>query len=167
LSERKLLADQAQSKAAFALAKFPLDGVASPLIIYELPLLVGHQIWITFGPTKSRTTLPDLMTCTECTITACPINLIGANNGRIMPMTPAISSYLSLQIFSFVIWIETQPIEEGKSISRDRDGYFGTKFNIAAGLAPYDRSDVGLHQANDPLGDASAVRMIEDSLLTH
>jgi hypothetical protein len=26
---------------------------------------------------------------------------------------------------------------------------------------------VGLHQANDPVGDASAVRMIEDSLLTH
>jgi hypothetical protein len=51
--------------------------------------------------------------------------LIGANNGRIMPMTPAIGNDLSLQIFSFIIWVETQPIEEGKSISRDRDGYFG------------------------------------------
>jgi hypothetical protein len=84
-------------------------------------------------------------------------------------MTPAIGKHLSLQIFSFVIWVETQPIEEGKSISRDRDGYFGPKFNIAARLAPNDRSDadVGLHQANDPVGDASAVRVIEDSLLTH
>ena len=49
-----LLVDQAQSEAAFALAKFSLVGVASPLIIYELPLLLGHQIWITFGPTKTR-----------------------------------------------------------------------------------------------------------------
>lgn len=39
-------------------------------------------------------------------------------------MTPAIGKQLSLQIFSFAIWVETQPIEEGKSISRDRDGYF-------------------------------------------
>ena len=107
------------------------------------------------------------MTCTEGTITACPINLIGANNGRIMPMTQAIDKHLSLQIFSFVIWFETLPIEEGKSISRDRDGYFGPKFNIAAGLATNDRSDVGLHQATDSVGDASAVRVIEDSLLTH
>jgi hypothetical protein len=58
------------------------------------------------------------MTYTERTITAFPINLIGANNGRIMPMTPAKGKYLSLQIFSFVIWVETQQIEEGKSISR-------------------------------------------------
>ncbi len=47
--------DQAQSVAAFALAKFSLDSVASPLIINELPILLGHQILITFGPTKSRT----------------------------------------------------------------------------------------------------------------
>jgi hypothetical protein len=93
--------------------------------------------------------------------------LIGANNGRIMPMTPAIGKHLRLQIFSFVIWVETQPIEKGKSISRDRDGYSGPKFNITAGLAPNDRSDVGLHQANDPVGDASAVRVIKDSLLTY
>jgi hypothetical protein len=159
--------DQAQSEAAFALAKFSLDGVASPLNIYEPPLLLGHQIWITFGPTKSRTTQPDLMTCTERTITVCPIKLIGADNGRIMPMTPATGKHLGLQIFSFVICVETQPIEEGKSISRDRDGYFGPKFNIAAGLAPNDRTDVGLHQANDPVGDASAFRVSEDSLLTH
>ena len=82
-------------------------------------------------------------------------------------MTPAIGKHLRLQIFSFVIWVETQPIEKGKSISRDRDGYSGPKFNITAGLAPNDRSDVGLHQANDPVGDASAVRVIKDSLLTY
>jgi len=53
-------------------------------------------------------------------------------------MTPAIGKHLSLQIFSFVKWVEAQPIEEGKSISRDRDGYFGPKFNIAAGFGPKD-----------------------------
>jgi hypothetical protein len=93
--------------------------------------------------------------------------LIGTNNGRIMPMTPTIGNDLSLQIFSFVIWVEAQPIEEGKSISRDRDGYFGPKFNIAAGLAPNDGPDVGLHQADDPVGDAPGLRVIEDSLLTN
>jgi hypothetical protein len=82
-------------------------------------------------------------------------------------MTPAIGKHLSLQTFCFVIWIETQPIQEGKSISRNQDRYYGPKFNIAAGLAPNDRSDVGLHQANDPVEDASAVRVIEDSLLMH
>ncbi len=89
------------------------------------------------------------MTCTERTITARQINLIGANNGGKMPMTPAIGKHLSLQIFYCVIWDETQPIKEGKSISRVRDGYFGPKFNIAEGLAPDDRSDVSLHQANE------------------
>jgi hypothetical protein len=93
---QRLLADQAQSVAALALAKFSLDGVALPLVIEELPLLLGHQIWITFGPAKSRTTQPDPMTQTERTLTACPINLIGANNGRLMTITPAIGQHLSL-----------------------------------------------------------------------
>jgi hypothetical protein len=39
---QQLLADQAQSVAAFSLAKLSLDGVASPLVIEELPLLLGH-----------------------------------------------------------------------------------------------------------------------------
>jgi hypothetical protein len=51
-------------------------------------------------------------------MTACSINLIGANNGRIMPMASAIGKHLSLQIFSFVIWVETQPIEEGGSVTQ-------------------------------------------------
>ena len=78
------------------MAKFSLDGVASPLVIEELPLLQGHQIWITFGPAKSRTTQPDPMTHTERTLTACPINLIGANNGRLMTIAPAVGQHLSL-----------------------------------------------------------------------
>jgi hypothetical protein len=69
-----------------------------------------------------------------------------------MSMAPTIGNDLSLKIVSFVIWVESQPIEEGKSISRDRDRCFGTKFNIAAGLAPNDRSDVGLQRSNDPVG---------------
>jgi hypothetical protein len=93
--------------------------------------------------------------------------LIGANNGSIMAMTPAIGKHLGLQIFSFIIWDEAQPIEEAKFISRNRDRYFDPKFYIAAGLTPNDWSDVGLHQANDQVGNASAVRVIEDSLLTH
>jgi hypothetical protein len=56
---------------------------------------------------------------------------------------------------------------ESKSISRDRDGYFGLKFNITAVLAPNNRADVDTHQANDPAGDASVVRVIEDPRLTH
>jgi hypothetical protein len=93
--------------------------------------------------------------------------LIGTNNGRIMPITPAIGKHLSLQIFSFILWVEAQPIEEGKSITRDRDGYFGPKFNIAAGLAPNDGPDVCLNQVDDPVGDAPGLRVIEDSLLTN
>ena len=78
------------------MAKFFLDGVASPLVIEELSLLLGHQIRITFGPAKTRTNQPDPMTHTERTITAYPINLIGTNNGRRMTITPAIGQHLSL-----------------------------------------------------------------------
>jgi hypothetical protein len=52
-------------------------------------------------------------------------------------MTAALDKHLSHQIFWLVIWVETQPIEEGKSISRDREGYCGPTFNIAAGFAAY------------------------------
>jgi hypothetical protein len=104
------------------LAKFSLDNVASLLVIEELSLLLGQQIRITFWPAKTRTTQPNPMTHTERTNTACPINLIGTNNGKAMTITPAIGQYLSLQIFSFVIGVEAQPIKESKSISRDRDG---------------------------------------------
>jgi hypothetical protein len=52
-----------------------------------MPLLLSHQIRITVGPDKSRTTQPD-------------------------PMTQALCQPLTLQIFSFVIGITAQPIEE-------------------------------------------------------
>jgi len=37
------------TEAAFAMAKFSFDGAASPLVIEELLLLFGHQIWIILG----------------------------------------------------------------------------------------------------------------------
>ena len=82
-------------------------------------------------------------------------------------MTPAIRQYLSFEVFSFVVGVVAQPIEEGKSISRDRDGYFGSEFNIAAGLATNNGPDVGLHQADDPVRNTSAVGVVENALLTH
>ena len=51
----------------------------------------------------ARTTQPDAMSHTESTLTECPINLVGTNNGRITSMTPATSRHLTLQIFRFVI----------------------------------------------------------------
>lgn len=72
-------------------------------------------------------------------------------------MTPAIGRHSSPQIFSFVIWAKAQPIEEAKFILCDRDGYFGLKCNIAAGLAPNDGPDLSLNQADDPVWDASAL----------
>ena len=45
------------------------------------------------------------MTQTERTITACPINLIGTNNSRVMTMTPSIGQHLSLLILCFVIGV--------------------------------------------------------------
>jgi len=89
-----LFADKGQSEAAFALAKFSLDGVASPLIIYELPLLLGHQIWITFGLTKTRTTQPDLLMCTEHKI---PNEQSGANSEPGNVLEPAEQSGIALE----------------------------------------------------------------------
>ena len=76
------------------MAKFSLDGVASPLIIYELPLLLGHQIWITFGLTKTKTTQPDLLMCTEHKI---PNEQSGANSEPGNVLEPAEQSGIALE----------------------------------------------------------------------
>jgi hypothetical protein len=121
LRDRQRLANQAQPIAALALDDFPLDGIALRLVSEELLRLLSHQIWIAFGPAKPGTTQPEPMAHTELTIAAYPIDLIGTDNGRVMSVTSTIRQHLRLQVFSFVVGVVAQTIEEGKSITCDRD----------------------------------------------
>jgi hypothetical protein len=76
-----------------------------------------------------RTTQPNPMTQTEGTITACPINLIGANNGRTMSMKPAAGQHLGFR---------SSPSLQALKLSRPRKVYSFpvTEMDI---MAPYSR----------------------------
>ncbi len=84
-----------------------------------------------------------------------------------MTIAAAIGHRLSLEVFSFVVGVITQPIKEGESLSSNRDGDLGPKLNIATRLATNNRSDVCLVEAHDAVGDASAICVIENGLLAN
>jgi hypothetical protein len=63
---------------------------------------------------------------------------------------------LSLQIFSIVVRVITQPIKKGEPIATDRDCDLRAKLNIASGVATNDGPDVSLVEAHDSIRDASA-----------
>ncbi len=65
LGRGELLTDQIQSIAPFALADLALNGIALPLVISKLLLLLSHQLWVILGASKARSTQANAMTLAE------------------------------------------------------------------------------------------------------
>jgi hypothetical protein len=61
------------------------------------------------------------MPLTISTILSCAVDLISTDHFRVVAMTAAIGSCLSLQVFSLVAWVVTQPMKERESLAGDRD----------------------------------------------
>jgi hypothetical protein len=72
---------------------------------------------------------------------------------------------LSLEVLSSVVRVVTQPIEKGESFTVDRDGNLCTKLNITTGFPADNQPDMRLAGADDAMRNASAVCMMENSLL--
>ena len=106
------------------------------------------------------------MPLTESTVRPCPVDLVSADHFWVVTMAAAISHRLRLKVFSFVVGVITQPIQKGESLPGDREGDLCTELNIATSLATDNRSDMSLAEADDAIGDASAVSVIENGLLT-
>ena len=141
------------------------DSVALPLVIEKLPLPLRHQPWIAFGTSKARTTQADSMTEIEGSIGASPIDLIGTDHRWILAMAATIGSCLGLHVFSFIVEVVAQLIQERKANACHRDGDLYSKCNVAPCLATHDRPDGSLIRADDPLRSASAVRVVDNSPL--
>jgi hypothetical protein len=80
-------------------------------------------------------------------------------------MATEIGHCLSLEVFAFVVGVMTQPIEEGESLTGDRDRDLCPELNIATSVSTDKRSDMRLAKADDAIRDASAVCVIENGLL--
>jgi len=115
----------------------------------------------------TRAAQANAMTLAEGTIGTGTVNLISTDHFWVVTISAAIGSCLALQIFSFIVGIVTQPVKECESITRHRDGDLGSEFDVAPGLATNNRPDVSLIETDDPIGDASAVSVVENLLLTY
>ena len=60
----------------------------------------------------------------EGSISAGSIDLIGTDNFWVVTMTAAIGLCLGLQVFSFIIGIKAESIQEGKALTCQRDRNF-------------------------------------------
>ena len=58
---------------------------------------------------------------TEDSISAGSLNLISINHLRLMTVMAAIDHCLSFEVFSLVVGVVAQGIEEGESLAGDRD----------------------------------------------
>ena len=102
----------------------------------------------------------------EGSISAGSIDLIGTDNFWVVTMTAAIGLCLGLQVFSFVIGIKAESIQEGKALTCHRDRNFCSKLNVAPCLATHDRPDMSLPEADDAVRNTSAIRVVKNVLLT-
>ena len=92
--------------------------------------------------------------------------MISTDHLRVVAISAAISSRLSFQVFSFIVWIKTQSIEEGESFSSDGDRDLGAKLNVAPRLTANNRPDMGLAEADDTIRDTSDFRVVKNVLLS-
>ena len=74
-----------------------------------------------------------------------------------MTISAAVGDRLSLEVFSFVVRVVTQAIEEGESLSGDRDGDLGSELNIATSFTSDNRPDMCLIEADEAIRDVSTV----------
>ena len=110
------------SDLAYCFAEaFCNNGISLALVIDELLLLGGYQLRIVLWPSQTGTAQADSVTLTECTVCSCPVDLVSTNQFRIVTISVAIGDRLSLEVFSFVVGVVTQAIEEGESLAGDRD----------------------------------------------
>ena len=102
----------------------------------------------------------------EGSIGASSIDLISTDHFRVVPMTASIGPCLGFQVFSFVVGVKAESIQERKALTCHRDGDLCSKLNIAPCLATHDRPDMSLAKANDAVRNTSAVRLVKNGLLT-
>ena len=104
------------------------------------------------------TTQANAMAQAEGSIGASSVNLIGTDCLWAVAMATAIGPCLGLRVFSFVVGITAESIQERKALTCHRDGNLRSKLNIVLCLATYVRSDMALAKAGDSFRNASAIR---------
>ena len=80
-------------------------------------------------------------------------NLVSADQFWIVTITKAINPGLGLQVFSFVVGVIAEAIQEGKAIACYRDGNHCTKFKVAACFGTHDWPNMSLSEADDAIRD--------------
>lgn len=134
-------------------------------VIDERLLLCRHQLWIICRATKTWATQANAVALAESPIRSCTVNLISADVLRVVAISAAMGHCLSLELFSFIIGIATQAIEEGESFAADRNRDLCTELNIATNFPADNRPNMGLAEAYDAIRNPSAVCVIENGLL--
>jgi hypothetical protein len=103
------------------LSNLSFNGIPLALVIDQLLVLGGHQLGIVLRPSQTWAAQTDSPALAVCTVRSCAIDLVSPHYLRILSMATPIGHRLSLQVFSFVVGVVTEPIEEGESLTCNRD----------------------------------------------
>jgi hypothetical protein len=99
-------------------------------------------------------------------IVASFIDLIGSDHFGLVSVTVAIGLGLGFLVFSFVVRIKAEPIQKCKAFTCHRDGDLCSKRNVAPCLCTHDWPDMSQTATDNEVRNASAVRVVENVLLT-
>ena len=68
------------------------------------------------------------------------------------------------QVFTFIVWIPTDPVQEGKAIAHGNTN-LGAKLNSSSCLTANNGTNLSLNQVDDPIGDAARLGVQQNALL--
>ena len=68
------------------------------------------------------------------------------------------------QVFTFIVWIPADPVQEGKAIAHGNTN-LGAKLNSSSCLAANNGTNLSLNQVDDAVGDAARLGVQQDALL--
>jgi len=92
------------------------------------------------------------------------INAISADLLRVAAILLLVLLGLCNQVISLIVWVPTNPVQEGKSIP-DGNTNFGAKLNSSSCLATNNWSNMTLNQIDDAVGHAAVLGIEQDALL--
>ena len=120
--------------------------------------------WILWRSPQSLARQPYVVSGAEVSVLGVDIDAISAYPLRVTPILLLVLLGLGNQVFSFVVWIPADPVQEGKAVPHGNTD-LGAKLNSSSSLTTDNRSNMSLNQVDNAVGHAAAFGVQQDALL--
>ena len=115
-------------------------------------------------PPQSLTRQPYVVSGADDSVLGDDIDAISSYSLRAAAILLLVLPGLCNKVFSLVVWIPTDPAQEGKAVPHGNTDY-GPKLNGSSYLTTNNRSNMSLNQVDNAVGHAAALGVEKDTLL--